>query len=105
MRSLSARWTMPAGIFLAFERGDGGPGLAVADLLAVMLQRVIVIGRRIGIDLQIAGNHHRQGAQRAETIGIGLGLRNDQRQVFKQRVGKPQGAFSSGRRCGPTGGH
>ncbi|MNV16470.1 hypothetical protein D3C71_1072330 [compost metagenome] len=68
-------------LLLAVESGDGGPCLAIADLLAIVLQKRLVAGRRVRVTLEVARNHHRPGAEIAETFGIEIGLRNHQRQL------------------------
>lgn len=78
----------PGRLFLALEGGDRRPGLSRTDLLRIIAQRLRIVRRRVGVDLEIARNHHRQRAERAEALRIDIGLGDDEREVLEQRIGE-----------------
>ncbi|QTK79479.1 hypothetical protein AT6N2_C1789 [Agrobacterium tumefaciens] len=72
-------------LLLAVKGRDRRPCLATTDLFSIGLQKRVIAGRRVRIALKVSRNHHRPGAEIAETFGIEIGLRHHERQLGKQR--------------------
>lgn len=71
-------------LLFTIEGGDGRPGLAIADLLAVALEHLLVAGRGVAVDLDIAGDADRPGAEIPEALRVEIGLGDHQRELAEQ---------------------